>query len=329
MASETPTVILMIQMHVLVVEGRTSFTQPTIRCQVSCFIRVWYYRAKVLIIIRFCKYGKRSFSVYLHTMKKTLFLLLLLGMTIACSQEPAGPQVVAHRGYWKAEGAAQNSIASLQAAGRIGAYGSEFDVNLTADGQMVVNHDFTYKGLTIRESTLEALRNDTLRLANGEIIPTLDEYLEAAKAFPKMKLVFELKSTGDPDYEAIALPATVEAIQRHGVVSRVEFISFSLSACKEFARLMPKNRVEYLGGEIAPAELHEMGINGIDYHFSALDKHPEWVKEAHDLNMLVNVWTVDKEEDIVRMLDLGVDQVTTNEPELTQRLIADHKAANK
>ena len=262
-------------------------------------------------------------------MKKTLFLLLLLGMTIACCQEPAGPQVVAHRGHWKAEGAAQNSIASLQAAGRIGAYGSEFDVNLTADGQMVVNHDFTYKGLTIRESTLEALRNDTLRLANGEIIPTLDEYLEAAKAFPKMKLVFELKSTGDPDYEAIALPASVEAIQRHGVASRVEFISFSLSACKEFARLMPKNRVEYLGGEIAPTELHEMGINGIDYHFSALDKHPEWVKEAHDLGMLVNVWTVDKEEDIVRMLDLGVDQITTNEPELTQRLIAEHKTADK
>jgi glycerophosphoryl diester phosphodiesterase len=37
--------------------------------------------------------------------------------------------------------------------------------------------------------------------------------------------------------------------------------------------------------------------------------------------MVVNVWTVDKEQDILRMLELGVDQITTNEPELAQRLI--------
>ena len=163
---------------------------------------------------------------------KRLFLLLLAGcLMTACSDKPAGPQVVAHRGYWKAEGSAQNSIASILHAGRIGAYGSEFDVNLTSDGVLVVNHDFTYHGLTIYETPLTDLRCDTLRLANGEIIPTLDEYLEASKEYPKMKLVFELKSKGDPDYEAVALPACVEAITKLGVADRVEFISFSLSAC--------------------------------------------------------------------------------------------------
>ena len=116
---------------------------------------------------------------------------------------------------------------------------------------------------------------------------------------------------------------------REETEKRIEFISFSLTACQEFARLMPRNKVEYLGGDRTPAELHEMGINGIDYHYSAFDKHPEWVKEAHDLGMLVNVWTVDKEEDIVRMLDLGVDQVTTNEPGLVQRLIAGRETAKR
>ena len=253
---------------------------------------------------------------------KRLFLLLLAGcLMTACSEKPAEPQVVAHRGYWKTEGSAQNSIASILNAGRIGAYGSEFDVNLTCDGALVVNHDFTYHGLKIYENTLADLRCDTLRLSNGEIIPTLDEYLEASKQYPEMKLVFELKSEGDPQYEAVALPACVEAITRLGVADRVEFISFSLSACKEFARLMPKNIVEYLGGEIAPAELHKMGITGIDYEYNVFYEHPEWIGEAHKLGMVVNTWTVNQEEDMRKLLELGVDQITTNEPELAQRVI--------
>lgn len=262
-------------------------------------------------------------------MKRILIFLTLGCMLIGCNPAPQGPQVVAHRGYWKTEGSAQNSISSILNAGRIGCYGSEFDVNLTCDGQLVVNHDFTYHGLLIRETTLADLRCDTLTLKNGEVIPTLDEYLEASKQYGKMKLVYELKSPGTPEYEAIALPATVEAIKRAGVVDRVEFISFSFTACQEFARLMPDNKVEYLGGEKSPAEVFEAGINGIDYHYSQFDAHPEWVAEAHDLGMVVNVWTVDKEEDIRRMLALGVDQVTTNEPELVQKLIAESKASGK
>lgn len=255
-------------------------------------------------------------------MKRFTLLLLTGCLLVACSQKSESPQVVAHRGYWKAEGAAQNSIAALLAAGRIGAYGSEFDVNMTADGILVVNHDFTYHGLTIADTPLEVLRDTTLRLANGEIIPTLDEYFEAALQYPDLKLIFELKSNGDPDYEARALPACVEAIRRYGLEDRVEFISFSLSACVEFARLMPGNRVEYLEGDIAPAELREMGLNGIDYHYTVFDRHPEWVAEAHRLGMLVNAWTVNEEADINRMLQLGVDQITTNEPELAAQLIA-------
>ena len=261
---------------------------------------------------------------------KKLLISLLLGCTLAaCGEKAVEPQVVAHRGYWKAEGSAQNSISSLQNAGNIGAYGSEFDVNLTADGQLVVNHDFTYHGLKIADTDFATLRDPALTLANGEIIPTLDEYFEASLAFPEMKLVFELKSEGDPEYEARALPACVETIQRFGVADRVEFISFSLSACKEFARLMPNNVVEYLGGEIAPAELHEMGISGIDYEYPVFYEHPEWVEEAHKLGMVVNTWTVNKEEDMRKLLELGVDQLTTNEPLLAAKVIKEFVASRK
>ena len=255
-------------------------------------------------------------------MKKISSLLLACCLLAACSHvSDPGPYVVAHRGHWKTDGSAQNSISSLLNAGKIGAYGSEFDVNLTADDQLVINHDFSFKGLPIRETTLADLRNDTLLLDNGERIPTLDEYLEASLQYPKLKLVFELKSKGDPEYEAVAIQKSIEAFKRYGVQKRVEFISFSLSACEEFARQMPKNRVEYLGGDMEPAELKKLGINGIDYHHSVFLSRPEWVVEAHSLGMVVNVWTVDADEDIKRMLLMDVDHVTTNHPEQAMRII--------
>lgn len=51
------------------------------------------------------------------------------------------PGIVAHRGYWNTEGAAQNSVTALKNAQKMGLYGSEMDVWLTKDGYLVVGHD--------------------------------------------------------------------------------------------------------------------------------------------------------------------------------------------
>ena len=51
--------------------------------------------------------------------------------------------------------------------------------------------------------------------------------------------------------------------------------------------------------------------------------NPQWIEEAHELGMIVNVWTVDKEEDIRRLIDLGVDQITTNTPALVKTILAE------
>jgi len=254
-------------------------------------------------------------------MKKALFFSLIccaLIMSFKSAEPEPFTKVVAHRGFWKAEGAAQNSIAALVAAAEAGCYGAELDVNMTADGVLVVNHDFTFHGYEIHETPYDTLKDLTLK--NGEVLPTLDKYLEAAQAYPNLKLIFELKSRGDSLYEARAIPASIEALNRYGITERTEIISFSLTACQLYARLLPDNMVEYLTGTKTPAELKEMDINGLDYHYTVFDKHPEWIEEAHKLGMICNAWTVDKEEDINRMLGLGVDFITTNEPLLTDSL---------
>ena len=58
--------------------------------------------------------------------------------------------ITAHRGYWKCEEAknAQNSIASFRLAQEYGLWGSEFDVRLTKDDVVVVNHDSDINGIT-------------------------------------------------------------------------------------------------------------------------------------------------------------------------------------
>ena len=100
-------------------------------------------------------------------------------------------QVIAHRGAWKKNNFPQNSIASLNEAVKLGCYGSEFDVWMTADNVLVVNHDPEFQGLTIEKVNYADLL--TKSMSNGEKIPTLEAYLFAGKKQKTTKLILEIK----------------------------------------------------------------------------------------------------------------------------------------
>ena len=85
----------------------------------------------------------------LTVMKHFTFFLFFLSALATLAQ----PLVVAHRGYWRTDGSAQNSITSFQKAEEVGCWGSEFDVWLTADGIPVVFHDATINGMRIEDTT--------------------------------------------------------------------------------------------------------------------------------------------------------------------------------
>lgn len=236
-----------------------------------------------------------------------------------CANRVPHTQVVAHRGYWN--GNAQNSIASLKKAQDFGCWGSECDVHLTADGVVVVNHDGTIGGLDIQKSNSGDVRAQTL--ANGEPVSTLEEYLVQAGKNRDCVLVIELKPHYSEEREDILVDKCLAALKAHRLYDpkRIAFISFSHHICRKIAKLAPGFTNQYLEGDIAPADLHAEGINGIDYEYPVFYKHPEWVKEAHDLGMSVNAWTVNGKEDIEKMRDLGLDQITTNEPALARKLL--------
>ena len=232
-------------------------------------------------------------------------------------------RIVAHRGMWKDN--AQNSIASLKAAQDFGCWGSELDLHLTADDVIVVNHDAVIGETHIQKAPLEEVRDHVLK--NGEKVSTLDEYLKQGKRNKDCVLVIELKPHATPERENLFISKCLDALKANKLMdpARVVFISFSYHICKELAKACPGFTVQYLEGDKTPAQVHADGINGIDYHYSYFKKHPEWVKEAHDLGMSVNAWTVDKADDIRAMKELGVDQITTNDPVLTREILFGRK----
>ena len=257
---------------------------------------------------------------------KRIFILmaaLLVGLTAV-----AQPKIVAHRGYWRTDGSAQNSITSLQKAAAVGCYGSEFDVWLTADGVPVVFHDATIDGIRIEDTTFATLMNH--RLQNGEFIPTLQQYLTEGSKIEGCQLILEIKAHRNEVRDKRIADVCVELVRTLGLEKKTEYISFSKVVCQRLHEITPDSKVAYLNGELAPAQIKEMGLTGIDYNEKVFVKHPEWLQEAKQLGVEVNVWTVDGEENLRHHVNLeGVDLITTNDPEILKGILAEQEAAKQ
>lgn len=250
---------------------------------------------------------KLNFGVFMRKIVLTC-LLTVLAFQITTAQT----QVIAHRGFWKTEGSAQNSIAALIKADSIGCYGSEFDVWLTKDEELIVNHDPTVYGRFIQLSS--ARRITRARLENKERIPTLEQYLLAGKEL-KTKLILELKPLSTPERETLAVEKIMAMVKSMQLEKRMEYISFSLHATKEFIRLAPQGTpVYYLNGDLSPQQLKEIGCAGPDYHLSVFRKNPQWITQCNQLGLKTNVWTVNKANDMRWLIKQNIDFITTNEP---------------
>lgn len=229
-------------------------------------------------------------------------------------------RAVAHRGYWTCEGSAQNSLTSLQKAYEAGCWGSELDIWLTADGELVVNHDaHTLDGLVIEKTDSKQLLKSKLK--NGETLPSLEAYLDAGKSLAPMVLVLELKTQSTPERNIELARKVVDMVKDKGMEDQVEYIAFSNQVGTELIRLAPEAQVAYLNGDKTPAELKELGYTGLDYAHKVLKKNIHWIDEAHKLGLTVNVWTVNKAEDLQYFIDHKADFITTNEPVLLLELL--------
>ncbi|MBP1640150.1 MAG: glycerophosphoryl diester phosphodiesterase [Bacteroidetes bacterium] len=248
----------------------------------------------------------------------------IVGLAIFLSVDGFGKTcVIAHRGYWKAAGSARNSISSLSNAQKLSIYGSETDVHLSADGTVIINHDDSIGGYDISSTPLPVLK--TLKLSNGEMLPTLEEYLNQTRKDKNMRLIIEIKNKKDTLLEQRTVKAVVDLVRKMKMNKAVEYISFSMNACKTLLRVKAGAPIAFLAGKegaLTPAILKSIGLSGLDYHYSVLMKHPEWIAEAHSLGLTVNAWTVNDPVIIRKLIDLGTDYITTDEPVIAKEMLA-------
>lgn len=252
-------------------------------------------------------------------MKKITVTLAFMAL-IASSQSTllAQTQVIAHRGYWNCEGSAQNSITALRNSAKIGVFGSEFDVVMTKDGVLVVNHDNDINGIDIQSVDYAEIEN--IKISNGEQLPTLEEYLKEGKKHPQLKLILELKPLRTTEQENLAVAGCIELVRKYGVESQTEFISFSMNMCEEFAKAT-QSPVSYLNGEVAPGDITKNGIDGIDYHYGVYKSNPEWIDEAKEIGVITNSWTINDLGVAKSLIIEGVDYLTTDYPEEITTLV--------
>lgn len=230
-------------------------------------------------------------------------------------------RVIAHRGAWKNTGAPENSIAALQHAIAMGCEGSEFDVHMSADYVPYINHDPDIQDVSIAKS--ESADLAIIKLANGESLPTLESYLKAGIQQNKTKLILEIKASELGKESSILLAhKVVDLVEKLKAQAWVDYISFDYDVCKEVMKLAPYANVAYLNGDKSPAELAHHNFYGLDYHFSVFQKNPNWIKEAKQKKITINVWTVNDKSLMETFLKDDVDFITTNEPEMLLELVS-------
>ena len=238
-----------------------------------------------------------------------------LGVTeLAVVENPAEiklPAVVAHRGFHKS--APENSIAAVKAAKDLGVFAAEIDVWRTTDGRLVIHHDAKVNNLEIQNCTYDQLKG--VKLANGENLPTLEAMLDCIGKDSKTKLIIEIKTHNSPEKQLAAATDVLTMVKTKGMDSVVEYISFNFETCQGIAAADNSAIVGYLNGDKSPAEAASSGIKCLDYQMSVFNANPTWIKEAQDKGIIVNVWTVNSDSEIVSAVAKGVDRITTDNPD--------------
>ena len=250
------------------------------------------------------------------------FLIVIIMAACASTKESskvvsfAPNPVIAHRGAFKMNNFPENSIAALREAIRLKCTGSEFDVRMSADDTLLINHDPTYKTLEIEKTSFSELSKSPL--SNGEVLPTLRQYLlSGLKDNNQTRLVVEIKpSVISKERGKTIAERVVRLVTELQAERMVVYISFDYDILKKIKELRPNALTQYLNGDQTPQQLKADGITGADYHISVFKKNPEWITMAKENGIILNAWTVNTKEDMQWLLERKFDFITTNEPEL-------------
>lgn len=235
---------------------------------------------------------------------------------------------LAHRGF-SGKYPENTLLAFKMACETPGCNGIELDVQLTKDGEAVVIHDETIDRTCtngtgfVKDYTYEELRKlDVSYKYAGKVepqhIPTLREYFELVKDYDIVTNI-ELK-TSVFEYPGIEQKVW-DLIQEFDIKDKIIISSFNHFTVKRMKELCPDIKC----GMLTESWLLDVGnyvkTAGVEcFHPTYRCLNEETVKAIKEQGVEINTWTVNEEEDIVKMIERGVDSIISNYPDLVSKI---------
>jgi len=248
---------------------------------------------------------------------------------------PGKPLVLAHRGYCRGaldgvrlEGL-ENTLESFRAAQELGVAHLETDVRLTADGEIICFHDPILDRITDRTGAVERLSWEEIRQAKVRGRVPVARLADVVDLLPQARFNIDVKDAAaaqplaalieEKNLQDRVLVASFSDGSRKAVTSRVAWpVAGSAGQATTAAFLLGR----FLPEKIAAALVSDVDAFQVPENFGKVPvvTH-DFVDRAHALGKQVHVWTVNDEADMRRLLDLGVDGIVTDRPDLALRVV--------
>lgn len=257
--------------------------------------------------------------------KIPIILLLCVMMCITCKQDDSeGFIITAHRGASAV--APENTLIAYQKAIEMGADYAELDVRQTKDGAIVLMHDKTVHRTTgvkgfVWDFTLEELKQ--LEAGSwfgegfrGEPVPTLEEVIRLVKG--RMKLNIEVKIS---ENEPGIAQKVVDIVRSEDFSKDCIITSFDMETVKTFNSIAPDLETGLIFEKEYRSDVFEGAWDILCSNFELVDAG--FVQFAKESGKKIYVWTVNEREEMLRLIDLGVDGIITDMPDLLNSVLAE------
>ena len=230
-------------------------------------------------------------------------------------------QIIAHRGA--AAVCPENTISAFKRAIEMGSDAIETDVQMTKDGHLILIHDEKLERTTngkgwVKEYTLEEIKRlDAGGWFNnsftGETIPTVEELFNLISN-TNLWVNIEIKA-GFVLYPGIE-QALVSKIKEYNMEDKVIISSFNHYSIDLIRKISPEleTAILYVAGLYEPWD-YAKGIGARFLHPFKEAVYQEMVTGAHQRGMGVHPYTIDKEEEMIALIKMGVDGIITNVPD--------------
>lgn len=241
--------------------------------------------------------------------------------------EHAGVLAFAHRGG--ALEAPENTMKAFAYAADLGFRYIETDAYSTRDGVLVSFHDDRLDRVTDAKGKIEALDwkdLKTARIGGSEPIPLMEELLTR---WPDMRVNI------DPKHD-LAVEPLIKLIRRLGVEDRVCIGSFSGKRIRQVQDAFDGKVCTSLGpGGVLKLKSASFGLPTGAWREGCAQVpvrnggvtivSRRFVEAAEKRGLQVHVWTIDDEDEMRRLIDLGVHGLMTDRPSLLKRVLGEMK----